>query len=243
MRIAPTFVFSLFIQILFGINNYYEGDTLTVWSVGGLNLRADNHLQGEVIGKIPFGTKVISRSGKSAFGNDIFIDDRVEFYQPNKGESYQKTILLRGSWVLISWNGMEGYIFDAYLSTLAVPIGDREYFYENRLELFKELFGDYRRIESRTEIDYLFGNKLILREEKSDNKGIWEIVMFDFSFEEMYLLTVYQGITRYDCQMKQYKHEVGENDFFMKLFVEFPCGYFEIYEYGNTTVFRMATGC
>ncbi len=243
MKIIFIITFILFFQNLFGINKFRIGDTLTVWAESGLNLRLDRDKESKIIDKIPFGEKVITKTTKGVFGNDSFISDKVNMYNCETGESYHENIQLKGSWVWINWNGLEGYVFDAYLSKLSIPIMDKDYYPLNGLELFQYYFGDYIKVESEWAIDYLFDDKLLFKKIKSDNKGIWKVVLYDFSFEELYLLTNYQLKSRFGCQIKQYVREIEIDDYFNKIKVERECGYFHIYEYRSIVVFEIGMGC
>jgi hypothetical protein len=243
MRIIYTIALLLFIQNLYGINGFRIGDTLTVWAESGLNLRSERGKESKIIAKIPFGEKVVTKTRKGVFGNDFFISDRANMYNCNNGESYTENIRLKGSWVWIKWKGKEGYVFDAYLSKLSIPNLEKDYYQLNGLELFQYYFGEYIKLESEWTIDYLFKDKLLFKKTKSDNKVILKVVLYDFSFEELYLITNYQLKSRLGCQLKQYIREIEKKEYFNKITVELECGYFEIYEYGDIAVFNLGLGC
>lgn len=83
-------------------SNYAEKDTLNVLALSGLNIRLETNSTSEVI-------------GKADYGESIVIENVFEF-------SIKDTIDARtGHWVQINYNGIQGCVFDGYLSKLPVP--------------------------------------------------------------------------------------------------------------------------
>ncbi len=86
---------------IFGIN-YEAGDSLNVYAKNGLNIRSKANLDGEKIRLIPFGSIVKIIDTKNFELRDTF--ERVP-----------------GNWVEISYLGINGFVFDGYLSKLTIP--------------------------------------------------------------------------------------------------------------------------
>lgn len=86
---------------IFGIN-YEAGDSLNVYAKNGLNIRSKASLDGEKVRLIPFGNKVTIIDTKNFELRDTF--ERVP-----------------GNWVEISYLGINGFVFDGYLSKLTIP--------------------------------------------------------------------------------------------------------------------------
>ncbi|MBP7822143.1 MAG: SH3 domain-containing protein [Saprospiraceae bacterium] len=80
---------------------YFEvGDTFTIASKSGANLREGNFIESKKIITIPFGKRVVSTS---LFQGYDTIDDR------------------EGGWVKVIYNGKEGFIFSGLITALNVP--------------------------------------------------------------------------------------------------------------------------
>lgn len=86
---------------IFGLN-YEAGDSLNVYAKNGLNIRSKASVDGEKIELIPFGSKVRIIDTKDFELRDTF--ERVP-----------------GNWVEISYLGINGFVFDGYLSKLTIP--------------------------------------------------------------------------------------------------------------------------
>lgn len=97
----------------FSINSYSLGDRLVVWAKSGLNLREGPNIQSKVISKIVFGETVIAQEGKRQYESSNNITDKQTLAN---GKSYLVT--LSGKWLKVKINDLEGYLFDAYLSTI-----------------------------------------------------------------------------------------------------------------------------
>lgn len=91
------------------IKNYKIGDTLTVFAQYGIKLRKGPSKDSSEIIKIPFGKKVIicgDRFKKIPF-QDVFLDIHT----------------IKGFWVeVITEQGVCGFVFDGYLSSLPAPV-------------------------------------------------------------------------------------------------------------------------
>jgi hypothetical protein len=84
--------------------NYKSGDTLTVFTLGGLKLREGSSLSSNVLSTMKLGDKVVVV--------DYFNSD-PKYFQTIEGFS--------GHWIQVRFNGLQGYAFDGFLSSLPVP--------------------------------------------------------------------------------------------------------------------------
>lgn len=105
IRISLILVFPLM-----GISNkYHEGDTLTVVTKLGLNLREEPNLKSQKIITIPYQNKVIVIKKMDSINKEQ-IENR------------------EGNWIYVSTNELKGFVFDGFLSTFK-PINKN---YHNR---------------------------------------------------------------------------------------------------------------
>lgn len=89
---------------------YFEnGDTLTVISKSGANLRDSNSIKSTIINSIPFGEKVIARP--------------TECYVHFVTDSFDNRY---GSWINVEYGGKEGCMFSGFLTKLKLPNFDFE---------------------------------------------------------------------------------------------------------------------
>jgi len=83
---------------------YKVGDTLSVFTIGGLKLRADALLSGKVLASMKLGEKVVVQ--------EVFL----------RNKQYSQTIEgFAGHWVKVKYDTLEGYAFDGFLSSLPIP--------------------------------------------------------------------------------------------------------------------------
>ncbi len=83
---------------------YKAGDTLNVFTIGGLKLREAPSLSGRVLASMKLGNKVIVKT-TFEFDNNYF--QTIEGFT--------------GHWVKIQYDTLEGFAFDGFLSSLPVP--------------------------------------------------------------------------------------------------------------------------
>jgi hypothetical protein len=84
--------------------NYQVGDTLKVFTMGGLKLREGIGLSSKVIGSMKLGSKVVVL--------DHF-DAAQKYFQTIEGFS--------GHWIQVQYDTLIGYAFDGFLSALPLP--------------------------------------------------------------------------------------------------------------------------
>ena len=104
---------------LSAINYYFKGDTLYAWGVGGLNIREKGSLSANKIGSIPYGSKVVVLESKFYRGDEQKLT--VIKARPSKESPDLKDVVFSGKWVLVEFQGVKGYVFDAYLSYFIAP--------------------------------------------------------------------------------------------------------------------------
>ncbi len=99
----------------YGITEYKPGDSLFVWAKSGLNMRNAPNVSGQILAKIPFGKEVSCKGRKSWFDYVKYSKTITDIVQDEEHGGVCQ-IEMKGQWVKISYDGIEGYIFDAYLS-------------------------------------------------------------------------------------------------------------------------------
>lgn len=101
IKLCFTILLILGVEALNAQYIYFEvGDTFTIASKSGANLRASNSIESRNIITIPFGERVVSTS---LFQGYETIEDR------------------EGGWVKVSYNGKEGFIFSGFITGLNIP--------------------------------------------------------------------------------------------------------------------------
>lgn len=113
-------------------NPYSSGETLNVVANSGLKLRVSPELSGEVISIIPFG-------------------EAVEVLENNEETNTQVLNYVSGQWLLVNYDGQTGYVFDGYLSSLAIPMYEFEMIENNQ--------GFMSSLESWTNFRYISTDK------------------------------------------------------------------------------------
>lgn len=88
---------------------YAEGIRLNVYAGSGLKLRAFPNQNAEVLDIVRYGDQV---EVINTFGFSADKADRIDW--------------LDGHWILVEYDGMAGYLFDAYLSALSFPGSEEE---------------------------------------------------------------------------------------------------------------------
>lgn len=104
--------------------NYKVGDTLNVFTLGGLKIRDNPSLSGNVFCTMNLGEKVVVAEVLS-------------------GNSAQVIEGFKGNWVKIKYKAFEGFAFDGFLSSLPIP----------KQGLMKS-FNEKRKGEVETDISY-----------------------------------------------------------------------------------------
>lgn len=87
---------------------FIEGTQLYVVANSGLTLRMDADLKSESLGVVEFGSSV------------------TVLNQPDSLMKIEKLNWVEGKWIFVEYDGVEGYMFDGYLSDLPMPIYEFE---------------------------------------------------------------------------------------------------------------------
>ncbi len=103
------FICSMFATTNSHATNFEPGDALTVFATSGLTLRMGPSQHAESVIVIPFGDEVVVLNN---FGFAKEKSDRIGW--------------MDGHWVLVDYFGLQGYLFDGFLSTLSVPDHESE---------------------------------------------------------------------------------------------------------------------
>lgn len=99
---------------VFASKPYTTGEFMNVFAYSGLKLRNAPGLFSEAIMVIPFG-------------------ESVEIIDPlNEPGRYDRIEWLDGKWIKVDYGGVEGFVFDAYLSKLALPFEVEEHCWEDQ---------------------------------------------------------------------------------------------------------------
>lgn len=179
---------ALLIQLqAFGVfaakKEFSVGDTLYVWANDGLVMREEPRFDSPSVVKLDYGTADTVLEG---------IGEELEFVEA-RGIHYNKTTWQRisvfGRFVKIQYMGMEGFIFDGFLSRL-VPMHDKE----RMPDYFNRAYGQLQMIDRSDEqkesgkIIYKTG---IMYEFARGREKAWNDYRYfipDISMNEAYLL-------------------------------------------------------
>ncbi len=101
------FILSI-VALSFG-TNYGPGDFLNVYAQSGLKMRMAPDINAESIIVIPYGDEVV-------------VLNTFQFSE----EKSDRIGWIDGHWILVEYFGLEGYIFDGFLSELPIPIHEGE---------------------------------------------------------------------------------------------------------------------
>ncbi len=202
MKNALASIFALlhFASPAFSINRYQIGDTLWVWATSGLVLREQAEFSGKRLDLVPFGTAVVCLGAKS--WESIETIEAAPAFEYGSSHEKSSALKLRGQFLKITFNGKEGFVFDAYLSRLSTPknVGWVEYSDKSkRLEIRssdwqKESFGvasfserKYPQPTDSYEVTTVYKNGIVLHSEGDMKGGVGAMIFPDFSLEEAYL--------------------------------------------------------
>lgn len=106
-----------------GADHYQVGDTLYVWAPSGLNMRATPSLSGKKIDKLSKCERVIIVSVSPETFSTTAVAPRPELYPDNiyHESGGTEAYVLRGNWVEIRSEKMQGYVVDVYLLKYPPP--------------------------------------------------------------------------------------------------------------------------
>ncbi|MEL6134394.1 MAG: SH3 domain-containing protein, partial [Bacteroidota bacterium] len=102
----------LVINLSLAQSPYKKGDTLYVWANSGLNVRSTPNIEGKKKGGIPLGEQVTVQE---------VTDQRFNVYLIDATEEGDSSFALKGSWIRVASDQIEGYVLDSYLLPFPTP--------------------------------------------------------------------------------------------------------------------------
>jgi Bacterial SH3 domain len=203
MKHSILFILLFYSVNTFAIDTYQYGDKLFVWAKSGLNIRKEPSPKGELVGKISFGKEI------------TVIDEAIQTYpfslEVGKLGTMEKTgskkkLIFKGFWVKIRLDSVEGYVFDAYLSTLR-PFKDYQNVVNksvyNLIDIFKINFGLVRKKDKSDksnevyDIKYYFNQGAEIHTFNHENRLLTISIIFPLN------MSLTEGYLIYEVLMKQ----------------------------------------
>ena len=111
LKIAINFLIVLLLaENAIAIDYFEKGDTLWVWANSGLKIREKPNIKSKSLGSIPFKSFVIAKESRNTDYNYSIkvIKEYAEY----------PSFSLNGFWSEVEFNGISGFVFDGYLSSL-----------------------------------------------------------------------------------------------------------------------------
>jgi hypothetical protein len=201
---------TLFLGYDIQANHFENGTHVYVTAPSGLNMRTSPDTEGRVIYYLEYG-------------------DYVTITEYESTSHTQRIDWIDGNWVKVNYEGVEGYVFDGYLSTFPVPKYDYE-LYTGESDLiypiesyFSHHFGQTSstdtliNMESNLKVVHkLDGNKRIIKTQKP---GIYKLEVY---VENVRIMDVYNLL--YGMFTEKYEKEKFNNN---SLFIEDYDGFLE----------------
>lgn len=190
--------------LCFGITEYEPEDKLFIWAESGLKLRETPDFKSKVLTNIPFGKEVICKGYKSLYdysNNSLEVEDNIE--TPD-GELV--SFKLKGNWVQIKFENIEGYVFDAYLSKFSPPTNKDE---NGLFAYFKARSDTLIYLEKKNpDLDHgndkiVFSNGIHMTNEYHPNGASFQMNIPDFSIEEAFLMIRLWDKYAYDIKQQK----------------------------------------
>jgi hypothetical protein len=171
----------------FAMSDYKKGDTLFVWAVSGLKLRAEASAQSKVIQTFDYGTMIEITDDnlkQVAFGLKV-----------PKVDSIKGNLTLKGFWVKVKTKNTEGYVFDAFLSKMPPSKKDKTHYFEQKDVYLERIFGkpkhkSYTTVSNKITFkndDFTYKNGIIRKESYGDGCFDHSIEIPNMTAEEAYL--------------------------------------------------------
>jgi hypothetical protein len=220
----------------YGILEYQPNDQLYVWAESGLNLREKPNSSSEVIAKIDFGNMIICKGKKSE--DQYFNHSEIIIDQIKGSETKEFSIKMKGNWVKVSFENLEGFVFDAYLSK-SKPIKLKENNEVGFLDYFNLESESLNYVEKKDSLSESGREKIAFSNGKYlmiyyDPGGIgFKLIVPDFSIEEAILLIRYLD--------KDYT-EIAQTDK-GEINIEQQMGGYQIKFYENIVIINGGWGC
>lgn len=173
---------ALIVQLLFlklyADDRFKNGEQVNAWAVDGLPLKSQPNGGGKNLTIIPYGYSVT-----------IIGSDSKNLPVRLKTSMYGKIYNLKGTWLKVLYKGMEGYVFDGYLSKMP-PFAKTKYgTFESEEDYLKRVYGvkqekkitgknNYEKITTQ----YKNGAKYVV----SSSEGCFDVMMYlkNISYQE-----------------------------------------------------------
>ena len=183
----------LFSQNIFAV---HSSDSLYVWALSGLNMRATPDLKGKKIMTIPFGKKV---KVEHFYGKELTIQVIKPYVN---GKTNYDGFKMKGFWSKVSYQNKSGYVFSGYLSALPlVEVELKETKNGNQKLVSKEdikqwaeqNFGILNTIERYDSLNehrmkrHIYANGIVIIEESGKCHG-QKIIIPNVTYNEIFLL-------------------------------------------------------
>jgi hypothetical protein len=197
-----TLVSVLFSANIYAISNYEPGDSLYVWASKGLQLRVEPNFSSEAISLMEFGELVIAIEKKPFYPDEYRPDEVsvIEIQSKKINNRYYPNFRLSGKWCKVNYKGKEGYVFDAYLSSLKViDYGEspKKYFDRNFLLIDTIFYQENMDGQERRITKLIYKSGIVYYSVRGVSYGS-ETIVFPFSFEESYLFFISRYINNDD---------------------------------------------
>jgi len=182
------------------ISTFNSGDTLYVWAQKGLQLRLEPSFNSEPIELIEFGERVIAIDSKELLWDGSRLEESyvIEIKSKKTQNRTYPNFRLNGNWCKVKFEGKEGYVFDAYLSTLkTINSGERckTYFDKNFKVIDTILFKETKKGHYRGISRLVYDKGILYNGIRAENFGS-ETFILPYSFEEAYLIFVSNYINK-----------------------------------------------
>ncbi len=215
--IIYTLISIIFSANLLAISDYDKGDSLYVWASKGLQLRLKPDYNSEAICLINFGELVIAIDKKTFYAGKHRPDETsiIEIKSIKINNRNYPSLRLVGNWCKVNYNGNEGYVFDAYLSSLKI-INDGESpkrYFDRNFSIIDTIFYQENKDAQETIImKLIYDSGIMYYGIKGTSYGS-ETIVFPYSFEESYLFFVSRHINSDDPYLELYKTDEKKSTF------------------------------
>jgi uncharacterized protein YgiM (DUF1202 family) len=186
-------VIVLFATVTLNAQEYYVAFST------GLNIRKTPSLQAEILGKIPYATKVKT---------DIYKKDTVKVMVDG----------MTGYWTPVNYQGKNGYVLDAYLISIPPPKAGTKTMGDYLLQLSPK-FGNKMEFKSNTTAKSISESGYVLTKQLYKNGIEWNGYTSWEYHSNTYFFPISQGIKVSDMfliirQINEFQHIFSEKDAF-----------------------------
>ncbi len=200
-------MFLIFSSKIFGIGDYKKGEKVFIWAISGLKVRKAASIQSQAFHTFNYGVLV------------EIIDDNIkkEPFEMNtpKEDTVKGNFKLKGHWVKVKLNDIEGYVFDAYLSKMPPFKKNGNNGFESENEYLARVFRNprhksYTNLKDKINFkydDYFYKNGIKRQDVYGDGCFDHYLEIPHISLEEAYLIL---KIMFYDIDKSEYNEGKGE---------------------------------